>query len=110
MSAREKVRQRMQLLGIEPKKSLGQNFLVNDHVIQKIIKAAKDLKPETLLEIGPGLGALTDDLAALCANYTLLELDHKFADFWRSQNTKVIEVDALQTDWKKLRARESRRV
>ena len=46
-------------LGIEPKKSLGQNFLISDSVIEKIIRAGKDSKPDFLLEIGPGPGALT---------------------------------------------------
>ena len=40
-------------LGIEPKKSLGQNFLVSDHIILKIIEAAKSANPKFLLEIGP---------------------------------------------------------
>lgn len=99
ISARERLRRRMEQLEIEPKKSLGQNFLVSDHVIQKIMSAAKLLRPKTLVEVGPGLGALTDELKNICDNYTLVELDSTFAQYWREQKMKVIEADALQMDW-----------
>lgn len=86
-------------LGIEPKKSLGQNFLVSDHVIQKIIGAAEKTKPRFLLEIGPGPGALTFHLKSLTENYQLIELDRVISEYWRSQGLKLIEADALQLDW-----------
>lgn len=89
-------------LGIEPKKALGQNFLINDRIIEKIGEAAKDLNATQLLEIGPGLGALTRGLRALGKPLTLLELDRVFAEHWRKQGLSVIEGDALQIDWTKL--------
>ena len=89
----------MRELGIEPKKSLGQNFLISDAVIQKIILAAKETRPDFLLEIGPGPGALTFHLRKLTENFQLIELDRQFAQHWRDQNLKVIEADALQIEW-----------
>jgi 16S rRNA (adenine1518-N6/adenine1519-N6)-dimethyltransferase len=86
-------------LGIEPKKSLGQNFLISDAVIKKIIDAAKSTAPRFLLEIGPGPGALTYHLQKLCENYQLIELDTEISKYWRDRGMKLIEADALQLDW-----------
>lgn len=97
--ALEELKERMALLGIEPKKSLGQNFLVSDHVIGKICGAVEALEPEWLLEIGPGLGALTSRLQEKFGQYQLIELDHKFAGYWREQGHPVVEQDALQMNW-----------
>ncbi len=96
------------------KKSLGQNFLVNDQVIAKIIDAvnatATSAAPNAeeirhIIEIGPGPGALTEHLrqmrtAAPDLTLQLLELDADFSQHWREQNENVIEIDALQWDWK----------
>ncbi len=101
-SALEHLKMMMEKLGIEPKRSLGQNFLISDHVIDKIVKAANDLQAETLYEIGPGLGALTRHLRETHKNYHLIELDKKFAEFWRSEGLSVFEGDALQMDWSEL--------
>jgi 16S rRNA (adenine1518-N6/adenine1519-N6)-dimethyltransferase len=95
----ERLKITLQELGIEPKKSLGQNFLVSDQVIQKIIRAAQETKPQFLLEIGPGPGALTFHLKNLSQNYQLIELDSKISEYWRSQGFQLIEADALQLDW-----------
>lgn len=102
MKAKEKLDQRTSELGSKAKKSLGQNFLVSDAVIDKIIKAVMSTNPAQLIEVGPGMGALTDDLINLKVPLSLIELDHVFADYWRSRNQNVIEEDALNLDWTKL--------
>lgn len=102
MSARSEILSLMQELGIEPKKSLGQNFLVSDHVIQKILHAVEELKPHSLVEVGPGLGALTRGLIKLNRPLFLIELDSVFANYWRGQGQNLQEQDALQYDWSKL--------
>jgi 16S rRNA (adenine1518-N6/adenine1519-N6)-dimethyltransferase len=99
MSVSEKIHQRMQQLGIQPKKSLGQNFLISHHVIDRIVDAAKEFHPKALLEIGPGLGSLTDPLKDLGISYKLLELDHVFCDYWKGQGLDVWEGDALHFPW-----------
>ncbi|MEZ0390868.1 MAG: 16S rRNA (adenine(1518)-N(6)/adenine(1519)-N(6))-dimethyltransferase RsmA [Pseudobdellovibrionaceae bacterium] len=93
-------------LGIEPKKSLGQNFLISDLVIKKIIQAARETTPGFLIEIGPGPGALTNHLRSLTENFQLIELDHKISDYWRKQGMNLIEADALQMDWSDLLKKE----
>lgn len=99
MTALERLQKRIEELGVTAKKSLGQNFLVSDGVITKILAALAEEKPEKVLEVGPGCGALTDLLIEKYPNLTLMELDSVFAEFWRSRGQNVIEGDALRLDW-----------
>ncbi len=101
--AKDRLKQRMDELSHYTKKALGQNFLVSDTVIGRIIQAVDDEKPEKLLEIGPGLGALTDLLIEKYGRYQLIELDSSLVKFWEGQkNMPVMECDALQADWTKI--------
>ena len=79
-----------------PKKSLGQNFLINSFVLDKILFTVKELSPKNLIEVGPGLGALTWPLSQLNAPLTLIELDRSFCRFWREKGFTVIEGDVLR--------------
>lgn len=96
------LKQRLIDMGIEPKRSLGQNFLTNEHVIEKIIAQSKAQLKNQLIEIGPGPGSLTDHLKPLTQNFTLIELDRKIAQYWREQSLNVLEQDALKADWQQL--------
>lgn len=100
--AKDRLKARIVELSHYTKKALGQNFLVSDTVISRIIQAVDDEKPEKLLEIGPGLGAITDLLIEKYGHYQLLELDSSLVKFWQSQNMPVMECDALQADWTKI--------
>ncbi len=105
---KQKIKQRMQELGIEPKRSLGQNFLISEGVVKKIIAAAEvDSYPE-VFEIGPGLGALTDFIIEKASQLNLIELDHRFAEYWRSRNQRVFEIDALKHPWSPLPSEDQR--
>lgn len=99
MSARDRLREIQEKLGAGAKKSLGQNFLVSDLVIERIIRAVQDFKPKALIEVGPGPGALTDLLRQMNLPLQVIELDRNFAAHWRDQGLTVHEVDALQFDW-----------
>ena len=63
------------------KKELGQNFLINEEVISNICNALEIKDSDTVLEIGPGLGSLTDELVKKTHNLTLVEYDAKFYNF-----------------------------
>lgn len=89
-------------LPIEAKKSLGQNFLVADHVIEKIISAVQLKKPKYLIEIGPGPGALTDILRTQYPNFMVIEFDRILAEHWKSQGLNVAHADALRWDWRQV--------
>ncbi len=70
---------------LRPKKSLGQNFLRDNNVIQKIINTF-DLKDnDIVLEIGPGMGALTEHLFGRCASLTAVELDGRAIEYLKAQ-------------------------
>jgi 16S rRNA (adenine1518-N6/adenine1519-N6)-dimethyltransferase len=87
---------------LHPKKGLGQNFLTDPVHLQKIIEAA-DLTPaDTVLEIGPGPGALTERLCAAAGQVIAVELDSQMVQLLRTEyghhlNLTVIEADILQT-------------
>ena len=85
------------------KKSLGQNFLVNPHVLDAIIRAADIRSGETVVEVGPGTGALTERLAATGAQVICIEKDRRLIDplrekFSGSDNVTIIEGDILEID------------
>ena len=90
-------------MGVSPKRSLGQNFLVGDHVVERILaQTSQWLKQESItwgLEIGPGLGALTRQLLEIVPQFSVIELDRCFSEYWRQQGLRVFEGDALKLDW-----------
>ncbi len=102
LTPREKYKQRLQELQASPKRSLGQNFLIEMVVIERIIEAAGQFSVNNLIEIGPGLGALTESLDEMADDLTLIELDKEFSEMWRQQGMNLIEKDALRLDWEEL--------
>lgn len=90
-------------LGIEPKKSLGQNFMVEPAILDQIADAA-DVGPEDcVLEIGAGLGGLTAVLAERARRVIALEIDAKFIpvlrrDFADQSQVEVVQGDVLKFD------------
>ena len=88
---------------LDPKKSLGQNFLIDEHHLERIVAAA-DLTPEdTVLEIGPGLGVLTHRLAAQAGRVIAVELDDRLISFLRTQfitqsHVSIVHGDILELD------------
>ncbi len=88
------------------KPKLGQNFLVDDEAIQRIAASIGDLAGRTVVEIGPGRGAITAALAARAAHVIAVELDRELAAALRVQfmlnqpaRVTVIEQDVLQFDF-----------
>lgn len=94
------VRRTLDASGIRPSKAMGQNFLHDPAIVQRIIAAA-DIQPtDTVVEIGPGLGAMTTELVKVAGRVVTIELDHELAQ--RLQQTlpdvEVVEADALDVD------------
>ncbi|MGE0764173.1 MAG: 16S rRNA (adenine(1518)-N(6)/adenine(1519)-N(6))-dimethyltransferase RsmA [Bdellovibrionales bacterium] len=90
---------RMQELGLQPQKGLGQNFLISRHVVDKIIHAVAAQNPRQLLEVGPGVGSLTESLLEMNLPLTIIELDRSLAEYWRKRGQNVLENDALKVNW-----------
>src|SRR5580698_5118873 len=89
------------------KPKLGQNFLVDDSARHAIVDALGDISQRTIIEIGPGHGAITEILAGRCHKLIALELDRALAAEltfrFRSQpNVQIIEADILKTDLRAL--------
>jgi len=87
-----------------PSKRLGQNFLNNPQVINRIIEALNPKPDETLIEIGPGMGALTAHLIERAGRVIAVEFDRNLAPMLRERfgehdNLRVLQEDALQTDF-----------
>lgn len=80
------------------KKSLGQNFLVNQGVLARIVAAADIGAGDTVLEIGPGTGALTEHLVRTGARIIAIEKDHRLIGPLRQRfpTVELIEGDALR--------------
>jgi 16S rRNA (adenine1518-N6/adenine1519-N6)-dimethyltransferase len=86
---------------IEPKKSLGQNFLIDKNILSKITTSANLQKNDVILEIGPGPGILTKALLEENCYVYAIEKDKKFAKILKHENLEIIEEDFLNVDLKK---------
>ena len=83
------------------KKSLGQNFLVNPHIVDKIVSAAEISKDDIILEVGPGTGNLTKKLAEKARKVIAVEKDHRLIEPLKETlescpNIEIIEADILR--------------
>jgi 16S rRNA (adenine1518-N6/adenine1519-N6)-dimethyltransferase len=86
-------------LGLQPSKALGQNFLIDGNILRLILKEA-DLRPnETVLEIGPGLGALTRLLVAHASHLIAVERDARLAAYLRAELPALNLVEADAVEW-----------
>ncbi|MGE9292575.1 MAG: 16S rRNA (adenine(1518)-N(6)/adenine(1519)-N(6))-dimethyltransferase RsmA, partial [Puniceicoccales bacterium] len=72
-------RERLQALGMHPSKKLGQNFLVDPNIVRKSLELAEIRAGDVVVEVGPGLGTLTDGLLESGAEVYAVELDHRLA-------------------------------
>ena len=82
------------------RKRFGQHFLVDQGVIEAIVREIAPRPGEALVEIGPGLGAMTQPLLERCGALTVIELDRDLAARWRQrQGVTVVESDVLKVDF-----------
>ena len=93
-------------MGHVARKRFGQHFLVDSAVCEDIIRAVDPQPGQALVEIGPGLGALTRGLLARCGRLTVIELDRDLAArLRRVPGIEVVEADVLRVDLPPLAAR-----
>ncbi len=96
-----KIKNELDRLGIKPKKSLGQNFLVNEGIYKKIVAALEIKRSDIIIEVGPGLGTLTGYLAESGARVIAIEKDEKLATYLKNKfsnqkSVKIIGGDILK--------------
>lgn len=90
-------------LGVRPSKSLGQNFLVEHGVVDRIVRASGIGPGDLVVEVGPGLGVLTGHLLQAGAQVVAIELDrdlvpHLRRTFEDLETLTVVEADALEVE------------
>lgn len=90
----------MKKYGIYANKSLGQNFLIDENVVESIVNSANITKEDLVIEIGPGLGTLTKELLKKAGKVICIELDEKMIRILqdRFENLEVINNDVLKVD------------
>ena len=85
---------------INPARSKGQNFLINEDAYENIIESADLNKDDTVLEVGPGLGFLTEKLASKVKNVVAVELDDRLAELLKIRllSSKIGNVEIINKD------------
>jgi len=84
-----------------PSKRFGQNFLIDDNIVKKILEASNPLKNDVILEIGPGMGSLTSELSKRVKKVVAIEKDEKMCIILNNLNLKNVEIinkDILKVD------------
>jgi 16S rRNA (adenine1518-N6/adenine1519-N6)-dimethyltransferase len=100
-------RNQLHRLGARAKKGLGQHFLVDRSVLDKIVSAAEPEPSDTVIEVGPGLGILTEELLKKAGRVIAIEVDSKLASSLIKKLSKfprltVLNADVLQLDPREL--------
>ena len=103
IGSRTRTRAIMEKYGIHTKKSFGQNFLTDLNVLKNIVEAADITDNDNVIEIGPGIGALTEQLAQAAGEVLALEIDQDLIPVLKEvlspyDNVKVINQDVLQAN------------
>jgi len=93
--------------GIEIKKRLGQNFLIDEGILNRIVEVANLSKDNIVIEIGPGMGILTKKLAEKVKKVLAIEIDENLVKLLKETlksypNVEIIHADILKTNLKKL--------
>jgi len=104
LTDRRTVVSRLHALGIRPSKRRGQNFLVDRDVLARIVSEVERAEPESVVEIGPGLGTVTRRLAELGVRVIGVEVDHRLVaglrqEFAGTENVEIVEEDFLRFDF-----------
>lgn len=84
----------------KPKKRFGQNFLQDENILNNIVKEINPQPDDTIIEIGPGYGALTQKLISATKNLIAVEIDNELAEELKSKfpNLQLANEDFLETD------------
>ncbi len=95
------IKKLLNLYGQNAKKNLGQNFLIDKNVLEIIVQTAEIKKTDHILEVGPGMGVLTRELAKTAKNVTAIELDTSIIPILKNNlteydNVEIVNMDALR--------------
>lgn len=98
LTSPNRVRALLAELGVQPSRSLGQNFLIDANVLRILLDAAELSAADRILEVGPGLGVLTGALAARVAGLVAVEKDRRLADHLRCRFSGHPAIEVIAGD------------
>ncbi|MDI6765044.1 MAG: 16S rRNA (adenine(1518)-N(6)/adenine(1519)-N(6))-dimethyltransferase RsmA [Thermodesulfobacteriota bacterium] len=98
------IRNELREYGLSPKKRLGQHFLVDRNILDKVIRTAEVNKKDVVLEVGPGLGEMTLGLARRAKRVIAVEIDSTLVEILKKKmstvsNVEIIKEDILKVDF-----------
>jgi 16S rRNA (adenine1518-N6/adenine1519-N6)-dimethyltransferase len=97
------IRELLSRHGVRPSKALGQNFLTDANTARRIVRLAELQPGDRVVEVGPGLGSLTVELADTGAHVLAIELDRHLVpileDIVEGRDVEVVQADAVRVDW-----------
>jgi len=98
------VRKMLARYQIHPRKKLGQSFLEDTNIIRRIVDLAEPVENQTIIEIGAGLGQMTEQLAEKAEKVIAIEIDPRLAEILRgrfsgNERVDVLEMDVLKYDF-----------
>ncbi len=107
MNILEETKSIMKKYNIRANKSLGQNFLINNEVVENIVSSSELTKEDMVIEIGPGLGTLTKYLLKEAGKVLCIELDNKMIGILKERfsgynNFEIINADVLKVNLNKI--------
>lgn len=104
LTSPKEVRALLEKLGHRPNKGLGQNYLIDANILDIIVNTAELKSTDSVLEIGPGLGALTERMIQRVRALTCIEKDPTMVDYLTSRfdDFTLIDADALNVDLDRL--------
>jgi 16S rRNA (adenine1518-N6/adenine1519-N6)-dimethyltransferase len=94
----KEIKSRLESLEINPSKGMGQNYLADDESARAIADAIRPEVAPVVMEIGPGLGAVTEHLLGRCQRLVLIELERRVADWWKNRCADRPEVEVHHAD------------
>jgi 16S rRNA (adenine1518-N6/adenine1519-N6)-dimethyltransferase len=99
------IKQELREYGLFPKKRLGQHFLVDRNILNKVIRTAEVGKEDGVIEVGPGLGEMTLALARLAKRVIAVEIDPRLVEILKKKladcpNVEVVQSDILKVDFR----------
>jgi len=99
------IKQELREYGFFPKKRLGQHFLIDRNILNKVIRTAEVGKEDVVVEVGPGLGEMTEALARLAKRVIAVEIDARLVEILKKKledwpNVEVVQSDVLRVDFK----------
>lgn len=107
MNLREETEFLLNKYKLKANKSLGQNFLINEQIIDDIVRVADVNENDLIIEIGPGLGSLTSKLADNAKKVVAIELDQNMIEILKERfslykNVEIIHGDIMKVDLKEI--------